>query len=132
LFAGHRVPGVVDIVGLVDGFSVDTDELHNVAKTDLPGVVGCVNAALSQLNTATHDLPNAFAGSLYHTSGMVTENPSIAGGDGFGVADSIDVLINDLVKGIGKLGHNLDQSATAVGEIANRYRAADGLPPYPK
>jgi hypothetical protein len=121
----------VDIVGLVDGFSVDTDELHNVAKTDLPAVVGCVNAALAQLNTATHDLPSAFSGSLYHTSGMVTENPSFAGGDRFGVADSIDVLINDLVKGIGKLGHNLDQSATAVGEIANRYRAADGLPPYP-
>jgi hypothetical protein len=89
-----------------------------------------VNGAMSQLNTATHELSTAFAGTLYHTSGMVTENPSTNGEDGFGLADSIEALINDLVKGLGKLGHNLDLSAQAVLEIANRYRAADGLPPY--
>lgn len=124
-------PGVVCLAWCaMGGFTVDVDELHNVAKTDLPDVIGCVNGALSQLNTASNDLPTAFAGTLYHTSGTVTENPSEFGADRFGVADSIDYLISDLITGIGKLGHNLDQSAAAVLEIANRYLVADGQQPY--
>ncbi|HVV20778.1 MAG TPA: hypothetical protein VHF06_15190 [Pseudonocardiaceae bacterium] len=51
-------------------------------------------------------------------------------GSSFGYAD-YEALLGELVTGLGTLHDNLEKARTAVHEIANRYREADGRPPYP-
>ena len=41
------------------------------------------------------------------------------------------MLTNGLLAGLSQLAQNLDEAKSAVHEIANRYREADGRPPYP-
>jgi hypothetical protein len=110
-----------------DSFSVDLGRLNNVAKTDLPNIIEAVNGTRTQLNSAVSETSSAFDGTLYSAEGM-TADPV---GSSFGYAGYTEALLNDLVTGLGKLSDNLEKSKQAVHEIANRYAAADGQPPFP-
>jgi hypothetical protein len=110
-----------------DSFSVDLDRLNNVAKTDLPYISDAVNGARTQLNNALSEWSSAYDGTLYHAEGIEADPV----GSSFGYADYTEALLNDLVTGLGKLSNNLDKCRQAIHEIANRYRMADGQPPYP-
>jgi hypothetical protein len=95
------------------GFSVDLDRLNNVAKTDIPDIVNGVTDARSSINTALTDQSTAFQG--------VTQ----------GLESDCYWLNEDLLTGLHDLVVNLGEAKAAMHEIANRYRAADGQPPYP-
>jgi hypothetical protein len=95
------------------GFSVDLDRLNNVAKTDIPDIITGVNDAQSAINTALNDQGIAFQG--------VTE----------GLESDSYWLSEDLLTGLHDLSVNLGEAKAAMHEIANRYRVADGQPPYP-
>ena len=110
-----------------DSFSVDLDNLNNIAKTDLPYITGALDGARTQLNNATSEWSTAFDGPLYHAEG-ISGSPS---SNSFGYAEYAEALINDLITGMGKLHDNLETARTAIHGIANRYRVADGQEPYP-
>jgi len=95
------------------GFSVDLDRLNNVAKTDIPDIINGVNAARSAINTAQTDQYTAFQN--------VTQ----------GIESDCYWLDEDLLTGLHDLAVNLGEAKSAMHEIANRYRVADGQPPYP-
>lgn len=109
-----------------DSFSVDVDRLHNVAKTDLPYIIDAINGGRSQLTTAAGEQSSAFDGDLYHAEG-ITSTPV---GNSFGYAEYVAALLDDLQSGLGNLSDNLTTSKAALQEVANRYRQADGQPPY--
>ncbi|HEY3607791.1 MAG TPA: hypothetical protein VGL06_09850 [Pseudonocardiaceae bacterium] len=110
-----------------DSFSVDLGRLNNVAKTDLPNIIDAVNGTRTQLNSAVSECASAFDGTLYQAVGMM----AIPVGNSFGYANYTEALLDDLVTGLGKLSDNLAKSKQAIHEIANRYAAADGQPPFP-
>ena len=114
---------------MADGFTVDLDRLDNVAKSDLPAIIDCLNGAQTQLTSASNETTSAFDGNLYHTTGMGgTIYPNSV--SSFGLAEYTEALISDLGTGLSQLAGNLGQAKTAIQEIANRYRMADGQPPY--
>lgn len=111
------------------GFSVDLDRLNNVAATDLPDVISAVTGTLAQLNTIITDQNAAFDGQLYHDGTPYSDQDTAMTGPP-GLAEDFQTLCDQIISGLNQLAGNLEQASTAVQEIANRYRAADGLPPY--
>jgi hypothetical protein len=96
-----------------DGFTVDLDRLHDVAASDLPTIITCVNDAQTSLNSASTDQNRAFSGQYGE------------------ISSDAYWLTEDLLTGLQSLASNLNEAKSAITEIANRYRAADGQPPYP-
>lgn len=98
---------------MADSFSVDLDRLNNVAKTDIPDIITGLNDAQAKLNTCSTDQNTAYQG-VYS-----------------GLESDTYWLTTDLLMGLAQLAQNLGEAKSAMHEIANRYAAADGLPPYP-
>ena len=104
---------------MADSFNVDLDRLHDTATSDLPYVTDGVAGAISRLNSLAADEQTA-----YQDTDIEGNYFSTTGAD-------FEVVRYDLAWYLGQLRHNLEQSQAALLEIANRYREADGQPPYP-
>lgn len=113
----------------VPDFTVDVDRLNNVATSDLPTIIDCVNAAHTALNTALSDQVPAFDG-CFGGAGDSRPVGLYDGVDG-DLSSDVEALTNGLLAGLSQLAQNLGEAKSAVHEIANRYREADGQPPYP-
>ncbi|TWP52623.1 hypothetical protein FKR81_09975 [Lentzea tibetensis] len=97
-----------------DQFSVQLDNLDSLAKNRLPGMSRCLSQVLGHLNRTVDESYGAFVavGSQEHLyEGVKREwDPT---------ADFMQRVLRDNVE-------NLELAARAIGEIAHRYRQADG------
>ncbi|GLZ31144.1 hypothetical protein Lesp02_33320 [Lentzea sp. NBRC 105346] len=97
-----------------DQFSVQLDQLDDLANKRLPGIGHCLSEVLSNLNRAIDESYGAFVAA--GASAQLFEETK---NEWDPTADFLQQVLQDNVE-------NLDLASKALKEIAHRYRQADG------